>query len=75
MNIKEFLENEKQVNFIREIEFNNKKFAKAYKKDKNGIKYYYFEIENENTIKEVTDKGLLEYFREMYEIKHTDIIY
>ncbi len=75
MDIKEFLESKKEVNFIREIEFDNKKFAKAYKKDKNGIKYYYFEIESENIVREVTDKDLLECFHEIYEIEHSDIIY
>lgn len=75
MDIKKQLKYQKKVDFLSEIEFDNKRFAKAYKMNKNGIEYYYFLIENDNTFKEVTDSNLLEYFREIYEVKSSNIIY
>ena len=42
--------------------------------DRKGIEHYYFEIKNENTFIEVTDEELLQYFREIYEVKPSNII-
>ncbi len=74
MDIKEKLKRQKKVQFISYIEFNNKKYIKAYKMDRKGIEHYYFEIKNENTFIEVTDEELLQYFREIYEVKPSNII-
>ena len=73
MDIEEIL-NHKNVEFINEIEYNNKQYIKTMKMQKNKMKYIYYEI-NGNEIKEVEDIKILDYFKNVYEIHSSDIIY
>lgn len=52
---------------IIDFEYLDKNYVKAFKNSQSGIEYKYFEILEENNLKEVTDKELLEYFRSQYE--------
>lgn len=60
--------------YIREINYQNKSYIKAINFNKKEISYIYYKIE-ENKIKKVEDKQLLNYFKENYEIKPSPIIY
>lgn len=73
MNLKQKLKEEKNVILIREIEYNQKNYVMTIKTLNFGIEYIYYEIENEN-IKDVVDKDILNYFKERYEI-HEDVVY
>lgn len=73
MNLKQKLKEEKNVILIREIEYKQKNYVMTIKTLNFGIEYIYYEIENEN-IKDVVDKDILNYFKERYEI-HEDVVY
>lgn len=71
--ILKYLKN-KKVEFVSEFEYKNKQYIKTLKIQKNKLKFIYYEI-NENNIKEVEDIELLNYFKIMYEVQPSDIIY
>lgn len=71
--ILKFLKN-KKIEFVSEIEHNNKQYIKTIKMQKHKPKFIYYEID-ENNIKEVEDIQLLDYFKTMYEVQPSDIIY
>ena len=64
----------KNIKFIREIEYNDKKYIKALKLEKKKVEYIYFEKIGEE-LKKIEDKVLLEYLKTNYEIKPSKIIY
>ena len=69
--IKQRLLKEKNAYYVIEINYNSKKYIQAFKKD--SLENVYYEIDDE--IKEVLDKNLLEYFRDVYETKPSEGIY
>ena len=58
---------------IRDFLYFDKKYILTFKYKNRKIEFKYFEIEN-NKLKEVTDKDLLNYFKYLYEI-HEDTIF
>jgi hypothetical protein len=71
---KELLQKQYNATFVSNINYNNKNYIKALKNSKNSIEYLYYEID-EDTIKEVTNKNLNEYFKKIYESPFGNIIY
>ncbi len=71
---KEKLKKEKNAIFVCEIDYLGKKYIKAIKLLKSGIEYVFYEMENDN-IKEIEDKEVLQYLEENYKVKDTNIIY
>lgn len=69
------MKKEKNIEFISEIEYNNKKYAKAIKMEKQKVKYVYYEITDNDELKNVEDTEILEYLKDNYEIKPEKIIY
>ena len=69
--IKQRLLKEKNAYYVIEIIYNSKKYIQAFKKD--SLENIYYELGDE--IKEVQDKKLLEYFRDVYETKTSEGIY
>lgn len=65
---------DKKVEYVSEIEYNNNQYVKTIKIQKKQPKIIYYEIKK-NEIKEVEDIQLLEYFKAIYEIQPSDIIY
>lgn len=65
---------EKNARLIDEIEFNNKKYVKALKINKEDIEYKYYEL-LENNLKDVEDEITLKYLKELNEANYGDIIY
>ena len=68
------MKKEKNIEFISEIEYNNKKYVKAVILEKQKAKYVYYEITDDGC-KEVEDTEILEYFKTNYEITPSKIIY
>jgi uncharacterized radical SAM superfamily protein len=72
--LKELLEKQYKVTYISNINYDNKTYVKTLKNSKNKIEYLYYEIDND-TIKEINDNYLIDYFKTIYEYPSSDIIY
>jgi uncharacterized radical SAM superfamily protein len=72
--LKELLEKQYKVTYISNINYDNKTYVKTLKNSKNKIEYLYYEIDND-TIKEINDNDLIDYFKTIYEYPSSDIIY
>ena len=71
---KEKFKKEKNVIYICEIKYLGKKYAKTIRMQKEGIEYIYYEIDNDK-IRDVEDKDIIQYLKGNYEGENTDIIY
>lgn len=71
--IQEKLKNEENVDYINQIEYNNKKYIKTVKSEKDGIQYLYYEL-TENSINKVEDKKIIDYLKKTYECNEDDAI-
>lgn len=61
---------EKNLSYILQLKYNQENYVQALK----NLDYIYFKI-NEDDIEEVTNTNILKYFKEIYEIKPSTIIY
>lgn len=71
--IKKKLEEYKAA-YVAKFVHNEKEYIKAIREFKDGIKYVYYEMEN-NDLKEIKDIDLIKYFDKLYGIKASNIIY
>lgn len=69
-NVKENLKKE-NCSLIVTLKYGNANFVKALESHENGFSYRYFQIKEDNTLKEVKDELLLAYLKENNEI-HED---
>lgn len=72
--IKQKLIQEKNVEFVDEINYKNKKYIKTVRLLKKGIDYIYYEIE-EGKIREIKNQELMAYFKKNYEVNEGSIYY
>ncbi|MBQ2835981.1 MAG: hypothetical protein IJE68_04025 [Clostridia bacterium] len=72
--IKQKLIQEKNVEFVDEINYKNKKYIKTVRLLKKGIDYIYYEIE-EGKIREVENQELIAYFKKNYEVNEGSTYY
>ncbi len=72
--MEERIEKEKNVGFITEIKYKDKLYVKAIMEEKEGFKYVYYEIENDE-IKDIEDKEVIKYLKENYELKESNVVY
>ena len=72
--IKQKLIQEKNVDFVEEINYNKKKYIKTVRLLKKGIDYIYYEIED-GKIREVENQELIAYFKKNYEVNEGSIYY
>ena len=70
----EKLRKEKNAGYVSQINYNKKTYVQAIKDVKDGIEYIFYEI-NDNDIKEIYDREILEYLQKNYVHKSSDIIY
>ena len=72
--MKQKLIQEKNVDFVEEINYNKKKYIKTVRLLKKGIDFIYYEIEDEE-IREIENEELIAYFKKNYEVNEGSIYY
>lgn len=69
--IKKRVKEELGLQYIIEIHFAGRKYIQVCDKDGNNVSYY----EIGDVLKEVKDKRMLNYFRDIYETKPSKVVY